>query len=91
MFHTIFIWSKDNTFACFSSLFAHFSDIGKIAEEFWQEKGPYTPESRSETYEFLRLQKEQESKKTTSYEWAKYAFVCSLNNIEVNTFAKFTF
>ncbi|KAH9280628.1 Protein tilB -like protein [Echinococcus granulosus] len=46
-------------------------DIGKIAEEFWQEKGPYTPESRSETYEFLRLQKEQESKKTTSYEKTK--------------------
>ncbi|CDS37379.1 leucine rich repeat containing protein 6 [Echinococcus multilocularis] len=46
-------------------------DIGKIAEEFWQEKGPYTPESRSETYEFLRLQKEQEYKKTTSFEKTK--------------------
>lgn len=54
-------------------LFVHFSDIGKIAEEFWQEKGPYTPESRRETYEFLRLQKEQESKKSASFECAKCA------------------
>ncbi|KAL5108189.1 Protein tilB [Taenia crassiceps] len=46
-------------------------DIRKVAEEFWQEKGPYTPESRCETYEFLRLQKEQESKKSASFERTK--------------------
>ncbi|VDK34529.1 unnamed protein product [Taenia asiatica] len=46
-------------------------DIEKIAKEFWQEKGPYTPESRTETYEFLRLQKEQESQKAASFEETK--------------------
>nr|CDS31959.1 leucine rich repeat containing protein 6 [Hymenolepis microstoma] len=36
-------------------------DTEKLAEEFWHEKSPYTPESRLETYEFLKLQKEQKS------------------------------
>ncbi|VDN98144.1 unnamed protein product [Rodentolepis nana] len=36
-------------------------DIEKLAAEFWNEKSPYTPESRLETYEFLKLQKEQKS------------------------------
>ncbi|KAM3181272.1 hypothetical protein ACTXT7_014683 [Hymenolepis weldensis] len=34
-------------------------NIEKLAEEFWQEKSPFTPESRLETYEFIKLQKEQ--------------------------------
>uniref|UniRef100_A0A5K3FHJ1 LRRcap domain-containing protein n=1 Tax=Mesocestoides corti TaxID=53468 RepID=A0A5K3FHJ1_MESCO len=40
-------------------------DIDKIAEEFWHEKSPYTPESRIETYEFIQLQKERRPKTTT--------------------------
>ncbi|KAM7542189.1 hypothetical protein Aperf_G00000015746 [Anoplocephala perfoliata] len=40
-------------------------NIEELAEEFWQEKGPYTPESRVETSEFLRLQKEQKSNAPT--------------------------
>ncbi len=37
-------------------------DIDKISEEFWKEKTPYTPESRIETFEVIRLQKEGKPK-----------------------------
>ncbi|KER34035.1 hypothetical protein T265_12487, partial [Opisthorchis viverrini] len=39
-------------------------DIDPVVNEFWQEKVPFTPESRIETHEYTQLQEKAKSKKT---------------------------
>lgn len=51
----VFLSSKTQ---CHKVNFYDCSDIEKISESFWNEKTPYTPESRLETYEVMKLQKE---------------------------------
>ncbi|KAG5443336.1 Protein tilB [Clonorchis sinensis] len=46
-------------------------DIDPVVNEFWQEKVPFTPESRIETHEYIQLQEKAKSKKTGDKENGK--------------------
>lgn len=48
-------------------------DIDPVISEFWNEKVPFTPESRIETHEFMELQEKARNNKSDDDSWVDFS------------------